>query len=264
MKKKKLALLGYGYLNQVIARSVKDGVLSEYELVGVLGRNPARTQRFADYFNCTPCTNIEQFMALQPDFVSEAASPQAVVDYTETILQGGSHMIVLSTSAFADVALYERFVDVASQNNTQIYIAGGATGAFNLLQTALYMSKTPIDVTITSKKPPQFVAYTPFNREGILGITEPERVYTGTAKEIIDIYPYVFNVIYATALASAGPEETKFNIDAVPGQIGEDYRIQVEGDHIDLDLNIGATDYAIAAWSVVAILKNLASPVVFI
>lgn len=263
MKKKRLALLGYGYLNQIVGNAVKNGILPEYELVGILGRNPDRTKAYADHYDCTPCTNIEELMALKPDFVAEAASAQSLVDYTETILKGGSNIIVLSTAAFADVELFERAKQTAIENNTKIYIAGGATGAYSLLQTSSLMSKTPIDVTITSKKAPGFLSRTPFYRDGLMNITEPERVFTGTAKKIIEVYPYVFNVILATSLASAGPEATKFNIDATPYFAGDDYRIQVEGDLVQLDLSILSQDYSIAGWSVVTILKNAVSPVVF-
>ncbi len=261
--KKKLALIGCGYLSQTIAQAIKEGTLPEYELIAVLGRNPIRTKQFADYFNCKPCTDIDGLMALKPEFVAEAASAESVIDYTERILADGAHIIVLSTAAFADVELYQRAVKVAADNNTKIYIAGGATGGFNLLQTAALMSATPIDVIITSKKSPGFIARTPFYKDGLMKITEQERVFTGTAKQIVEVFPYVFNVIYATSLASAGPEATKFNIDAVPNFTGDDYRIEVKGDNVALDLTIKSGDYAIAAWSVVSILKNAASPVVF-
>ncbi|MBU2869315.1 aspartate dehydrogenase domain-containing protein [Colwellia sp. E2M01] len=261
--KKKLAIIGCGYLSQTIAMAIKDGTLSGYELVAVLGRNPSRTKQFADYFNCKACTDINALLALKPEFVAEAASAESIIDYSEIILAGGANLIVLSTAAFADADLYKRAIKVASQNNSKIYIAGGATGGFNLLRTAAFMSPTPIDVTITSKKSPGFIARTPFYQDGLMNITGPTRVFTGTAKEIIDIFPYVFNVIHATALASAGAEATKFNIDAEPNFSGDDYRIEVTGDKVALDLTIKSGDYAIAAWSVVSILNNAASPVVF-
>lgn len=261
--KKKLALIGCGYLSQTIAKAIKDRVLPDYDLIAVLGKDLIRAKNFANYFNCKPCTDIDSLMALKPDYVAEAASAESVIDYTESILAGGSHIIVLSTAAFADTELYQRAIKAAAENNTKIYIAGGATGGFNLLQTASFMSSAAIDVTITSKKSPGFIAQTPFYKDGLMNITEPERVFTGTAKNIIDIYPYVFNVIYATSLASAGPEATKFNINAVPNFTGDEYRIEVKGDNVALDLTIESGDYAIAAWSVVSILKNAASPVVF-
>ena len=67
----------------------------------------------------------------------------------------------------------------------------------------------------------------------------------------------------ATSLASAGPDATKFNINATPNFIGDEYQIKVSGDQVALDLTITSEDYSIAAWSVVAILKNEVSPVVF-
>lgn len=261
MKKMKLALLGCGYLNHIVANAVKNDILSEYELVGVMGRNPERTRAFANYYNCTPCTNIDEFMALEPDFVAEAASPKAIIDYTEIILKGGSNIVVLSTGAFANLNLFEKVKQIAIENNRKIYIAGGAVGGFDLLRTASLMS--PIDATMTSKKSPAHLYYTPYYREGLMNITEPERVFAGTVKEIMDQFPYIFNVVMATALASAGPEDTRFNIDAVPNFRGDDYKIQVVGEQIALDLNIYSSNYSIAGWSVVAVLQNAVSPIVF-
>lgn len=40
MEKKRLALMGAGRLNEIVANALKDGLLPEYELVGVLGNNP--------------------------------------------------------------------------------------------------------------------------------------------------------------------------------------------------------------------------------
>lgn len=52
MEKKRLALMGAGRLNEIVANALKDGLLPEYELVGVLGNNPEKTQAFADRHNC--------------------------------------------------------------------------------------------------------------------------------------------------------------------------------------------------------------------
>ena len=41
-------------------------------------------------------------MDLKLDFTAEAASPQAVIDYSETVLESGSHLVVITVGAFAD------------------------------------------------------------------------------------------------------------------------------------------------------------------
>lgn len=261
MKKKRLALLGCGYLNQIVADAYVNNYLPEYELVGVMGRNPDRTQAFANHYNCKACTSIEDLLALEPEYIAEAASPQAVRDYTETILKNGANIIVLSIGAFADAALYERVKKTAAENNTKVYIASGAVGGFDVLRTATLMS--PIKATMTSKKWPGSLYYTPLYKEGLLNITEPEQVFSGTTKEAIEMLPFHFNVAIATALASAGPENTTLNINAVPNFRGDEYKIQIIGEQVATDLNIYSRTCDIAGWSVVAVLQNIVSPIVF-
>lgn len=261
MKKKKLALLGHGYLNRIVADAVKNGVLSEYELVGVMGRDIVKVKEFANDYNCVACDNIYGLMDLKPDFVAEAASVQAIADNAEIILEGGSNIVVLSIGAFVDLNLYEKVKQIALENNTKIYIASGAVGGFDVLRTVSLMSS--IDVTMTSKKRIGSLKNTPFYREGLDKITESERVFAGNVEKLIQEYPYVFNVAMATALASAGAKETKFNIDAVPDFIGDEYKVKVKGEDIALDLNMYSRNSSIAGWSVVAVLKNVVSPFVF-
>ncbi|NMA82433.1 MAG: DUF108 domain-containing protein [Epulopiscium sp.] len=261
MKKTKLALLGCGYLNEIVANALKDNYLPEYELVGVMGRNEERTQAFAARHNCKACTDMEDLLALKPDIIAEAASPQAVRDYTETILEGGANVVVLSIGAFADASLYKRVKNTAAKNNRKVYIASGAVGGFDVLRTAALMS--PITATMTSKKSLGSLFYSPFNRDGLMGITEPRRVFSGTTKEAIEMLPFHYNVAVATALASAGPENTTLNIDATPGFRGDEYKIEIHGEEVRTDLNIYSRTCNIAAWSVVAVLQNIVSPIVF-
>ena len=261
MKKKKLALLGYGYLSKVVADAVKDGIISEYEIVGVMGRSSDKVSEFAKNYSCKACDNIEEIMDLEPDFVAEAASPKTIVDNAKTILEGGSNLVVISIGAFADLEFYEEIKKTALENNTKLYIPGGAVGGFDLLQVATL--RGPIDITVTSKWPPKHFQNTRYFKEGLMDIEEPERVFTGNVKKIMEEYPETYNVAVAMALASAGLQDTKLNIDAVPGLEGDEYNLHVKGDKMEVDINVHAPDYNIAGWSIVETLKNAASPVVF-
>lgn len=261
MEKKRLALLGDGRLNSIVANAWKDGLLPEYELVGVMGNDAQKVQVFADHFNIKGVTNIEDLMALKPDFTSEAASPQAVRDYSETVLSSGSNLVVITVGAFADAALYNRVKETALKNGTRIYIASGAVGGFDVLRTASLMS--PIKATMTSKKSLRSLLYSPLFKESLLTNTEPEQVFSGSTTEAIQQLPFHYNVAVATALASAGPDDTTLNIDVVPNFSGDEYKIVIEGDEIKTDLNIYSATPRIAGWSIVAVLQNAVSPVVF-
>lgn len=261
MIKLKLALIGCGYLNEIVAEAIEQGHLPEYELVGVLGKTPERLEAFAERFHCKACTDIMELMALEPDFTAEAASVQSIRDYAEDVLTGGSNLVVLSIGAFADAEFYERVKQTARESHRRVYIASGAVGGFDVLRTAALMS--PITASISSQKAPGSLVHSPLYKEGLLDITEREQVFGGTTKEAIAILPTHVNVAVATALASAGPEQTKMKIEAVPGFVGDEYKIEIEGEEVRTELNIYSKTSKIAAWSVVAVLQNAVSPIVF-
>ena len=261
MEKLKLALIGCGYLNEIVANAWKDGYLPEYELVAVLGRNYDRAKAFAENYRCKACADINELMEMKPDFVAEAASVKSIQDYSEAILNGGSNLVVLSIGAFTNQEFYERVKHTAARNNRRVYIASGAVGGFDILRTAALMS--PITASISSQKAPGSLYYTPLYKEGLLDITKREQVFSGTTKEAIAILPTHVNVAVATALASVGPEDTIMNIDAVPGFQGDEYKIEIEGEEVRTELNIYSRTSKVAAWSVVSVLQNAVAPIVF-
>lgn len=261
MKKYRLALLGCGYLNEIVANAVKDGCLPEYELIAVLGRDSRRAKEFAGRHGCRACADIDELLAMKPDFTAEAASVQAVRQYGEKILAGGSHFVVLSIGAFADTGFYEHIKNAAAANKRRVYIASGAVGGFDVLRTAALMS--PITASIGARKAPASLKNTPLFTADLLEITEERQVFSGTTKEAISLLPTKVNVAIATALASAGPEKTTMNICAIPGFKGDEYKIEIQGEEVRAELNIYSRTSAIAAWSVVSVLRNAVSPIVF-
>lgn len=261
MEKKRLVLLGTGYLSSIVAKAYQDGHLTEFELVGVLGRNFDKTKNFAEKFNCKPCETIEDLLELKADFTVEAASYQAMRDYAEEILRGGSNLVVITTGAFADPVFYENIIQVARESQRKVYMASGAIGGFDVMRTAALMG--PVKTSFTSKKAPRSLYRTPVFREDLMEIEEAERVYSEKVKEAIKVFPNFFNVAVAASLASNGPENMQLNIDATPNFSGDDYKIRVEGEIVDLDLNIYSSNYSISGWSAVNVLKNAVAPIVF-
>ena len=261
MKKYKLALIGCGFLNEIVANALDAGFLPEYELVAVLGRDVDRARNFADRHGCKACADIDELVAMKADFTAEAASVKAVREYGESILKGGSNLVVLSIGAFADHDFYEHIKNTAAVNECRVYIASGAVGGFDVLRTAALMS--PIAASISAQKAPASLRNTPLFTEDLMDITSPRPVFSGTTKEAIALLPTKVNVAIATALASAGPENTAMNISAVPGFKGDQYRIEIQGEEVCAELNIYSRTSAIAAWSVVRVLQNAVSPIVF-
>ena len=71
------------------------------------------------------------------------------------------------------------------------------------------------------------------------------------------------NVAVATSLATNGPEHTGVKIESTPDFIGDTHTIRVEGEEIKAEIAIYSRTSAIAGYSVVALLNNIASPLQF-
>ena len=240
---------------------MKKGMLPGYELVGILGRSEEKTRAQAAKAGCEACFSIEELLAQKPDIVAEAASVAAVKDYAEQILSAGASMAVLSIGAFADRDFYERVAKTAKANGTKVHIASGAIGGFDVLRTVSLMDQAK--VTFETHKGPASLQNTPLFTEQLMTESEETKVFDGTAREAIELLPTKVNVAVAASLASVGPEEEHVQITSVPGFVGDDHRITAEIDGVKAVIDIYSSTSAIAGWSVVALLQNLVSPIVF-
>ena len=104
---------------------------------------------------------------------------------------------------------------------------------------------------------------TPVWADHLLTDTEKTTVFTGSAKEAIATFPRRVNVAVATSLATTGPDVTGVTMHSVPGWVGDDHCITAEIEGVKAVVDICSSTSAIAGWSAVALLRNLASPVCF-
>lgn len=191
----------------------------------------------------------------------EAASPTVVKAIAEPVLANGANLVLLSIGAFADAAFYEQIRQTAQANGTRVHLASGAIGGFDVLRTASLMSQ--VKSSITTEKGPASLQGTPIFRDSLMTDSEKTEVFSGSAKEAIALFPTKVNVAVATSLATTGPENTGVTIRSVPGFKGDDHRIEVIGEEVHAIVDIYSKTSAIAGWSVVALLRNLVSPIVF-
>lgn len=261
---KKFALLGTGFLGGIIARAWKEGLLPEYELVGVTGRDPDKTAALAREVGCPAFPGVEELLnAAHPDIVAECASVKAVKDHAEAILTSGADLVTLSIGAFADSEFYAHISEVAKAHGSTVHIASGAVGGFDVARTVALMGRVDSGVKgrIDTRKGPKSLQNTPLYTDDL---PQSERtVFTGNAKEAIALLPTKVNVAVAASLACSTPEDTKVSITSVPGFVGDDHCITVEGGDAKATVDIYSATSAIAAWSVVARLNNLVSPIQF-
>ena len=146
---KTIAIAGCGKLGTIVARAAARGLLPDYELIGVYSRTPEKARAAADELaaagkECRVAGTFDELLALRPDFIVEAASPKALRQWALPALSQGTSLVCLSIGAFADDAFYDEARRTAEAHGSRIYIVSGATGGFDVLQTAaLRKAPTP-------------------------------------------------------------------------------------------------------------------------
>lgn len=256
---KKFAIAGCGRLGRIVAQAWKNGLLPEYELCGTYSRTFGHAESMASDFGCRPCRTIEDIIALAPDIVVETASPAAMKEIAVELLSHGISIVTLSVGALADEAFYTTVARTASDSGAKVYIASGATGGFDVLQTAALMGDT--DAHFFNEKGPDALKGTLVYDDSLQ--SEKREVFHGTAREAIGLFPTKVNVTVAASRASVGPEKMDVTMVSTPGFTGDTQRVEIRNRQVHAVVDVYSATSEIAGWSVVRVLRNIVSPIVF-
>lgn len=264
--KKKIAVIGCGFLGTIVAEACVKGLLEGYELAGAMSRDFGKARALTDMAGGQACRNLEELLELEPDFVLEMASVETVRQVAVPVLERGCSLVPLSIGAFADGDFYRQVQAAALKGGGKVHIPSGAVGGFDVLQTIALMAQAEgkeIQAGIETRKGPASLQNTPLFEESLMTEEADRQVFSGTAREAIALLPTKVNVAVATALATVGPQTATARITSVPGMVGDDHKLVAEMDGMKAVVDIYSRTSSIAGWSVVALLRNLDSPVVF-
>lgn len=257
---KRLAITGCGRLGSIVVDALQKGLLDEYKLVGVFSRTREKAESLALRIgDCQVCDSIEDLLALKPDYLVEAASPAAMREVALPALRQGTSVVTLSIGAFADDAFYTEVMQTAKENNSHVYVVSGATGGFDVLQTATLMGGAT--ARFFNEKGPNALKGTAVYDEALQ--TEQRTVFQGTATEAIALFPTKVNVTVAASRASVGPQNMQVTMQSTPGFVGDTQRVEIKNEQVHAVIDVYSATAEIAGWSVVNTLRNIVSPIVF-
>ncbi len=261
---KRLAIAGCGKLGRIVAEAVIKGLLPEYELAGVFSRNKEKAEHVAQMMadagmQCSVATDFTDLLAMKPDFLVETAAPAAMREWAIPALKNGTSVVTLSIGAFADDEFYEEVMQTAKDCGQRVYVVSGATGGFDVLQTAALMGGAT--AKFFNEKGPAGLKGTAVYDDALLH--EQRTVFRGTAKEAIAQFPTKVNVTVAASRASVGPENMQVEIQSTPYFSGDTQRVEIRNPQVRAVIDVYSATAEIAGWSVVSTLRNISSPIVF-
>ena len=147
-------------------------------------------------------------------------------------------------------------------------VASGAVGGFDLLRTFQLMGNNK--AKIENFKAPSSLKGAPYLEKNPLSEEQTQKIFTGNAKKAIEGFPKNVNVAVASAITSVGTEDMQVEITSCPGEKNNIHRITTENNLGKAVIEITSKpdpenprSSIITAWSIVALLENLAGYIQF-
>ena len=258
----RVAIMGCGKLGTIIAEALRDNRVPDCRLAGVMGRGAERAARVAAECGCKACGSVGELLALKPDYLIEAATAQALRDCAREGLNTGCSLICLSVGAFADQTFYDQTARAAREHHAKVYLAPGVIGGFDIASTLSAMGE--LRGTFIKFKAPNDSGRCP------PGLMELPDAFDGSVREGFQSSPRHLNVAVAAALACGGLDETRMRVVPALAEDAPSFGLDLEGCLAGASLRVWQGGFAgrepgpaLAAWSVVALLRRLTSPISF-
>jgi aspartate dehydrogenase len=259
----RVAIVGLGAIGRKVAHALDQGI-DGLALAAVSAKNPEKHQAWLAGLTKAPAVLPVEALVDVADIVVECAPGKLVRSIVAPFVANGKTAVVVSVGALLD---NEDLIELARQNGGQIVVPTGALIGLDAMTAAAV--GTIHSVRMVTRKPPLGLAGAPYIVEhniDIEGLTEPLRIFEGSAREAAKGFPANLNVAVALSLAGLGPDRTTLEIWADPTVTRNTHRVEVEADSARFSMSIenipseNPKTGLITALSVIACLRKLRAP----
>jgi aspartate dehydrogenase len=231
----RVAVVGLGPIGMKVVEALDRGI-DGMVLAAVSVQNPEKHREWLSRLTTPPAILPIEALCDVADMVIECAPSKLVRSIVAPFVSSGKTAVVLSAGALLD---HEDLIGLAKQNGGQIVVPTGALIGLDAVTAAAV--GTIHSVRMVTRKPVRGLAGAPYiieNNIDIERITEPLKIFEGTAREAAKGFPANLNVAVALSLAGIGPDRTKLEIWADPALTRNMHRIDVESDSASFSMSI--------------------------
>src|SRR5215813_13700877 len=261
--KSRVAIAGLGAIGTEVAKALDHGI-DGLELAAVSAANIDKHRPWLEKLGKVPAALPIEALADAADIVIECAPSRLVRSIVAPVVTRGKTAIVLSVGSLLE---NEDLIALARDHGGQIVVPTGALIGLDAVTAAAV--GTIHSVRMITRKPVAGLAGAPYlveHKIDIEKITEPLKIFDGTAREAAKGFPANLNVAVALSLAGVGPDRTRVQIWADPTVTRNTHRIEVESDSARFSMSIenipseNPKTGLITALSVIACLRKLNAP----
>ena len=231
----RVAIAGLGSIGIKLAQALDKGI-DGFVLTAVSARDPGKHQGLLAGLSKPPAMLPIDGLSEVADIVIECAPGNLLSSIVAPFLSKGKTAIVLSAGALLE---HGELIQLAKQNGGQIVVP---TGALIGLDAVTAAAEGRIhSVRMITRKPVKGLLGAPYlveNRIDIEQITQPLKIFEGSAREAARGFPANLNVAVALSLAGIGPDLTTLEIWADPGLRRNTHRIEVDSDSARFSMSI--------------------------
>jgi aspartate dehydrogenase len=230
-----VAIVGLGPIGRKVAEALDRGI-DGLQLEAIAVQNPDKHREFLAGLKKPPAVLSIDSLSEVADIVIECAPANLLRSIVEPFVSRGKAAVVLSSSALLE---NPDLMDIAKQNGGQIAVPTGALIGLDAV-TAAAEGKIS-SVRMVTRKPVKGLAGAPYlvaNNINIDGITEPQKIFDGSAREAAKGFPANVNVVAALSLAGIGADLTRLEIWADPALTRNIHRVEVESDSARFSMSI--------------------------
>lgn len=186
---RRLGLIGAGRIGGAVRAALESGVLTGWELTGVLVRAATRPT------DVLVSADIARFLAPRPELVVDLAGPGALAAHGEAVLRQ-TELWTISGVALADAALMRRLESCGRASGHRLRVLSGAIAGLDGVASMSAAPEATLELDIDL--PP--------------GPGPAEERFAGTVREAAVRFPHAVNVAVAAALAGPGLDATTIRV----------------------------------------------------
>lgn len=259
-----VAIAGLGAIGRKVAQRLDEGIPG-LRLTAVSARNFERAEAIvAKYRNSVLIVPVEK-LTEYAKIVIECAPAEIFTKVAEPVVRAGQTLVVISVGA---LIAHPEISELAKETGARIIVPTGALLGLDAVRAA---AEGKIEsIRMITRKPPIGLVGAPFLIEhgiDLRGITEPLKLFEGSAREAVKGFPANLNVAAALSLAGIGPDQTIIEIWADPRLTRNTHTIEVVSDSAEFNMTIANIPSEnpktgkITALSIIAALRKLGASV---
>ncbi len=235
-KELRVGVAGLGAVGLEVARRLIDGDVPGLTLAAIAVRDADKARRALPQIGDMIALRTAAALADDCDIVVECLPPALFREVAIAAIDKGRIFMPLSVAQLLDNGdLIER----AKEKGARIIVPTGALLGLDAVRAAA--EGVIHSVKMVTRKPPDGLEGAPHltrNNISVAGLTEPKKVFDGSAREGARGFPTNVNVAAALSLAGIGPDRTTLEIWADPTVTRNTHTITVDADAMRFTMTI--------------------------